>query len=77
MYATIERKAKNIVIYSDSPKQSYAAVRTARVSKQLYIVDKMTCKDFINFKGMASSVTNLSPDDGGEIFFFGAKLTHQ
>ena len=63
VHATIERKARNIEIYS--PQQWFAVVRSARSSKQPYIVCEMTSGDFINFKEMSSKVRNLNMDDSG------------
>ena len=63
VHATIERKARNIEIYS--PQQWFAVVRPARSSKQPYIVCEMASGDFINFKEMSSKVRNLNMDDFG------------
>ena len=63
VHATIERKARNIEIYS--PQQWFAVVRSARSSKQPYIVCEMTSGDFINFKEMSSKVRNLNMNDSG------------
>ena len=63
VHATIERKARNIEIYS--PQQWFAVVRSARSSKQPYIACEMTSGDFINFKEMSSKVRNLNMDDSG------------
>ena len=63
VHATIERKARNIEIYS--PQQWFAVVRSARSSKQPYIVCEMTSVDFINFREMSSKVRNLNMDDSG------------
>lgn len=68
VHATIERKVRNIEIYS--PEQWYTAVRTSRTSKEPYIVIEMACTDFINFKEMASKVRNLSVDDSGDKVFW-------
>ena len=63
VHATIERKARNIEIYF--PQQWFAVVRSARSSKQPYIVCEMTSGDFINFKEMSSKVRNLNMNDSG------------
>ena len=63
VHATIERKARNIEIYS--PQQWFAVVRSARSSKKPYIVCEMTSGDFINFKEMSSKVRNLNMNDSG------------
>ena len=67
VHATFERKARNIEIYS--PQQWFAVVRSARSSKQPYIVCEMTSGDFINFKEMSSKVRNLNMDDSGNKHF--------
>ena len=64
VHATIEKKVRNIDIYS--PDQWYTAVRTARISKNPYLVHEMTSLDFIDFKQMAGNVRNLNVDDSGE-----------
>lgn len=64
VHATIERKTRNIELYI--PEQWYTAVRTARSSKQPYVVKEMSNEDFIDFKAMPSKVRNLSVDDAGE-----------
>ena len=61
VHATIERKARNIEIYS--PQQWFAVVRSARSSKRPYIVCEMTSGNFINFKEMSSKARNLNMDD--------------
>ncbi|GFS22714.1 DNA repair protein rhp54 [Elysia marginata] len=63
VHATSERKSRNIDIYS--PEQSFTVARTARTSKQPYVVHEMTSGDFIDFKGMASQVRNHTTDDSG------------
>ncbi|GFO07055.1 guanine nucleotide-binding protein g(s) subunit alpha [Plakobranchus ocellatus] len=63
VHATIERKVRNIQIYS--PEQWLTAVRTARVSIRPYVVTEMTRSNIIDFKGMALKVRNLTIDDNG------------
>ncbi|GFR78138.1 hypothetical protein ElyMa_005842400 [Elysia marginata] len=63
VHATIERKSRNIDICS--PEQWFTVPRTARILKQPYVVHEMTSGDFIDFKGMASQVRNLTTDDSG------------
>ncbi|KAK3768123.1 hypothetical protein RRG08_058966 [Elysia crispata] len=68
VHATILMEATNIDNYS--PHQWHTALTTARVSKQPYIINEMTCSASIDYKEMALSVRNLSFDGSREKSFW-------
>lgn len=61
VHAVIENSVKRALIYT--PEQWYGAVRSARKSKQPYIVKEREFEDFIDFKAMSTSVRNLTVHD--------------
>ena len=69
VHSTIERKTKNIKLYS--PDQWYGAVRSARVTKQPFEVIEMKHGDFIDFKAMSEEVVKhfFYDDDKVQIYW--------
>ena len=65
IHAVIENEKKRTeFVYT--PDQYYALARSARKSKEQYIVKEMEHKDFFNFKSVAKRMKNFSVDEYGE-----------